>query len=155
MQLRLPGGTPGCTAACCSCCECARWCVMLTGHHVLPPLLQAAVNQTADGKSAVSGLRFLCGDPTCEGGPLPDPASSQPPKNATTTGDWTPWLGRPTLQSTIGICPCPGYILVRVCMGVALDVAAAGADIAVRPSELHLTHRACTVPRPHILWLVS
>lgn len=77
--------------------------------------LQVAMNQTADGTNAVSGLRFLCGDPTCQGTGLASPPPP-PPQTATppaATGDWSPWLGRSTPQSTIGICPCPGYILVR------------------------------------------
>lgn len=75
--------------------------------------IDVAMNQTADGTNAVSGLRFLCGDPTCQGTGLASPPPP-PPQTATppaATGDWSPWLGRSTPQSTIGICPCPGYIL--------------------------------------------
>lgn len=99
---------------------CGRLQVFATKHAdmLTSPLLcalQVAMNQTVDGTNAVSGLRFLCGDPTCQGTVLASPPPP-PPQTATppaATGDWSPWLGRSTPQSTIGICPCPGYILVR------------------------------------------
>jgi hypothetical protein len=75
--------------------------------------IDVAMNQTADGTNAVSGLRFLCGDPTCQATGTPQAPPPPPPEVAppAATGDWSPWLGRSTPQSTIGICPCPGYIL--------------------------------------------
>lgn len=57
--------------------------------------------------------------PTPAPSPPPPPVLSPPPplpapSPPTAPLGWSPWLGRSTQQSTMGICPCPGYIQVRL-----------------------------------------
>lgn len=97
---------------------CARACVSPDAS----PLPQVAMGQAAGGAYAVTGLRFLCGDPSCGVADFLNMTASQPPADAAAPspplgdsafiGDWSPWLGRSTPLTTIGICPCPGYIRV-------------------------------------------
>lgn len=100
-------------------------------------LLQVATNATAAGPR-VSGLRFLCGDPTCSGqtvfppppGAAAAPAPAPPAPNATDPG-WSAWLGRTGAANASGICPCPGYIQVSA-------PAAAGAALMKRQPAKHV-----------------
>lgn len=51
-----------------------------------------------------------------DGSPAPPtspPAAPVDGNSSVGVRDWSPWLGRSTPQSTIGICPCPGFIQVR------------------------------------------
>lgn len=113
--------------------------------------LQVAVNDTAAGDRRVSGLRFLCGDPTCRGlggvAPSSPPALLPPPPPpvaapAGPVGDWSPWLGRSAGNKTIGICPCPGYIQVR------RRPACARAASPPTPPQ----HLACCADQPGCCW---
>ena len=103
-----------------------------------------------------TGIRIYCENPNACGPPVastpPPPPRPVPPSPPVADPGWSTWIGRPTPQSTIGVCPCGGYIQVRACRRLlvgavpALHCLSAVAAVASAPLSLLTVLSCCCRP---------